>query len=96
MGAEEALILKSEKFNDHEFLMWQEQLKTWLIILGLITIIEKRPPYDVSPFSSRSWSSTRSSDSLHTPKTDKSLEEIKFHYRFRILNCLSDDLYETD
>ena len=49
----------------------------------------------MSFFSSRTRSSFRSFDSSDTSKTDKSPEEIEFHCRFRILYCLSDNLYET-
>ena len=85
MGPEEALTLKPIKCNANGFLRWQEQLEAWLIILDLITTIEKRLPYDVSSSSSRLRSSSRSFDSSDTSKIDKSPEEIEFHYWFRIL-----------
>ena len=48
----------------------------------------------MSSSSSKTRSSSKSSDSSNTSRTDKSPEEIEFHCRFRILSCLSDDLYE--
>lgn len=42
-----------------------------------------------------SFSSSRTFDFLDTTRTDKSSEEIEFHYSFRILIYFFDDLYET-
>ena len=73
--------LKPEKFNGKNFLRWQEQLEAWLVALGLTSAIGKILPFNFS---------TDFSD-----KSSKSSEEIDYHCRFRILSCLSDDLYET-
>ena len=73
--------LKPKKFNRKNFLRWQEQLEAWLVALGLISAIGKILPFN---------SSTDFSD-----KSPKFSEEIDYHCRFRILSCLSDDLYET-
>ena len=81
MGFEDSSSLKPDRFNEKGFLRWQEQLEAWLISLGLICALEK-----ILPFKPKS---------PDLESTSKSPEEIDYHCRFRILSCLSDDLYET-
>ena len=79
IGFEDLSSLKSDRFNEKYFLRWQEQLEAWLVSLGLLSALEKSLTFE----SSSSY------------KDSKSSEEIDYHCRFRILSCLSDELYET-
>ena len=81
MGFKDTLSLKPDRFNEKCFLRWQEQLEAWLISLGLISGLGKMLPFK--------------SVSLESGSTSKSSEAIDYHCRFRILSCLSDELYET-
>lgn len=37
----EAISVKPEKFSGHHFRRWQKQLKYWLTVLGLMSVIEE-------------------------------------------------------
>ena len=87
MGSNNASSLKPEKFRGSKFDKWQEHLEDWFIILDLISAIEKDLPYHSKGFSSES--------SYSKSIVDKSLEEIEFYCRFRILSYLLDELHKT-
>ena len=86
MGSDDASSLKPVKFQDLGFARWQEHLEAWLITLSLISAVGKDLPYS----SKGSFYSDSNSKSL----VEKSSKKIEFHCRFRILSCLSDELYE--
>lgn len=94
MNFDEQMSLKPNKFNGSGFKRWQEQLEAWLVTLGLITALGKIPPFQKTSTSSSSDLS-KSSESQKQKPTEKSTEEIEYFCKFRILSCLSDDLYET-
>jgi gag-polypeptide of LTR copia-type len=84
MGLDDVHSLKPENFNGSGFNRWIEQMEAWLIALGLITALGKKAPYPVNQEAGEGSS-----------KTKRSAGEIEFHCRFRILSCLSNELYET-
>ena len=81
--------IKPKKFSRSFFRRWQSQVKYWLIISGLISILELSD----SSISSRSTSLSPQDSESSDPHL-KTLEEIDFHCCHKIFGALSNSLYD--
>jgi len=84
--------MKPEKFSGTYFKRWAHQMKYWLTTLGLILAIDnsiRAPLFKSSPAQS-------SAETFLTPSSYIYLksEKIDYHCLPRILNALSDSLYD--
>ena len=87
MATSKILSAKPEKFDGNNFRHWQNQMRFCLTTLNLITVIEPDNPSASRPITKQS----STTDSVSTPKT---LQEIEYHCLHRILEALSDRLYD--